>query len=157
MTERNQPAGYLIRRATEADCEAILDIHQRASMSTRDGDAEDPVLDWLQERRPEHYRADMRSQQFIVATQHEAILGFASIDITKFTVVNVFVAPENMRQGIGRALMAELERVAVDAGLDELELQAAGGAIEFYKKLGYSGEGDDPSWMEMKKKPLSGA
>ena len=157
MTERRRAAGYRIRRASDEDCDAILDIHRLASMATRDGDAEDPVLEWLRDRRPEHYLADMRTQQFVVAADGETILGFAALDVAKATVVSVFVAPESMRRGIGSAMMAELERMARDAGLDELELQAAGGAIEFYKKLGYTGESDDPSWMEKKKKPLSGA
>ena len=126
-------------------------------MASRDGDTEDPVLGWLRERQPEHYCEDMQTQEFIVAASNGVILGFASLDIAKFTVVNVFVAPENMRRGIGTAMMTELERMAVAAGLNELQLQAAGGAIEFYKKLGYTGEGDDPSWMAMKKKPLTGA
>lgn len=158
MSERIDAPGYSIRAATPVDCAAILDVHRRSSMAARDSSPDDPVGDWLSQRRPEHYRANMETQEFIVAAHGDVILGFASLDISKHTVVNVFVTPEHMRQGVGTAMLTELERMAVSAGLEEVELQAAGGAIEFYRKLGYRGRGDadDPSWLRMEK-PLARA
>jgi ribosomal protein S18 acetylase RimI-like enzyme len=50
-------------------------------------------------------------------------------------------------------LLTKLEQMAVAAGLDRVELQAAGPAIEFYRRLGYRGRGakSDSSWQEMEK------
>lgn len=55
-------------------------------------------------------------------------------------VVDLVVAPEARRRGIGRRLLAECERRARDAGRDELRitvLAANGGAHALYRSLGF--------------------
>ena len=53
------------------------------------------------------------------------------------TVRLVAIVPQYQRQGIGRAMMHALERLAADKGLTRLEVHAAPDAVAFYKKLGW--------------------
>lgn len=47
------------------------------------------------------------------------------------------VTPEVKGQGLGRQLLAELEKLAAELGVQELQLNARESAITFYEKLGY--------------------
>ncbi|MBB2720663.1 UNVERIFIED_ORG: GNAT superfamily N-acetyltransferase [Rhizobium etli] len=80
----------------------------------------------------------------------------------------VAIMPEYQRQGLGRILMSEVERLSAWHGLCRLEVHAAPDAVPFYEKLGWvmvdagkssplmgkdiqssrhgSGSGDDPSF-----------
>jgi ribosomal protein S18 acetylase RimI-like enzyme len=51
------------------------------------------------------------------------------------------VAPERRRRGLGRAMMAEAERLLREAGCPKINLQVRTtnqGVIEFYKSIGYA-------------------
>jgi ribosomal protein S18 acetylase RimI-like enzyme len=51
------------------------------------------------------------------------------------------VAPEQRRQGLGRAIMAEAERLLREAGCPKINLQVRTtnqGVLEFYKSIGYA-------------------
>jgi len=66
-------------------------------------------------------------------------------------ILRVRVHPATRRRGIGRALMAELERRAASNGLTTMHLDTATNqpaAMEFYQNLGYRevGREHQPSW-----------
>ena len=48
----------------------------------------------------------------------------------------LFVAPEVARQGVGRALIMEIESRAVDKGYKVMGLHAGTNAVKFYKACG---------------------
>ena len=49
----------------------------------------------------------------------------------------VFVRPERVRGGVGRALVARAERSALDAGRQRILLWSSLNALPFYQRLGY--------------------
>jgi predicted GNAT family N-acyltransferase len=57
-------------------------------------------------------------------------------------VERVAVVADRRGEGIGRAIMAELETTAADVGLEELELHAQLHVEEFYADLGYETTSD---------------
>ncbi len=57
-------------------------------------------------------------------------------------VRQVAVSPSAHGRGVGRALMAELERLAIAEGAEETWLHARDSAFGFYGRLGYVAEGD---------------
>src|SRR6185503_19147692 len=50
-----------------------------------------------------------------------------------------FVHPDQARQGVARAILAECEREAQEAGFHSLELMATLPGIKFYEAAGYRG------------------
>lgn len=79
-----------------------------------------------------------------VALDNERVVGTASIDRfrgdktgTKYIILTVFVRKENHKQGIGKRLIKEIEKYAVQLGIKELIIPASVYGCEFYRKLGY--------------------
>jgi GNAT superfamily N-acetyltransferase len=72
----------------------------------------------------------------------ERPVGTARLDITNKdaaigTVRLVAVLPKYQRQGIGRAMMNDLERFAATKAVRQLNVHAAQDAVTFYQKLGW--------------------
>jgi ribosomal protein S18 acetylase RimI-like enzyme len=110
---------------------------------------------WLSERTPESYREEMRRCDFVVAEDDSSVVGFGAIDVKKGEITSVYVDPGFTRRGIGSAIVRALETEASRAGLLVVTLHAAGGALDFYKKIGYSYDSPPrtpPRWATMRKK-----
>ncbi|KMO43727.1 acetyltransferase [Methylobacterium tarhaniae] len=84
---------------------------------------------------PDGIAAMIAGRQVFVAVDDERILGTASLD--GGVVRAVFVAPDAQGRGIGRALMAEIERTAQGAGVATLTLQSSLTAVGFHDRLGF--------------------
>ncbi|WP_118136533.1 GNAT family N-acetyltransferase [Oceanicella sp. SM1341] len=70
-----------------------------------------------------------------VARRSGRLVGTAALEGA--AVRSVFVAPDQHRAGVGRALMQAVEAEARRRGLDRLEVPAALPAVPFYAALGY--------------------
>ena len=79
----------------------------------------------------------------LVAHRDDDVVGCAAlrfIDAGLGEVNRVYVAPEARRQGLGRRLMAEIERLARERGLRELRLDTRSDLVEsrrLYERIGY--------------------
>ncbi len=88
----------------------------------------------------------------LIATLDDAIAGTAQLDLDGMPskrhhaeVSKVLVDPRFRRRGIARALMLEIERLAVEKGRWLLTLDTAGDAAEaLYRSLGYELAGAIP-------------
>lgn len=79
---------------------------------------------------------------FLVAEQGGAVLGYVGLMhvLDEGYISNVAVAPQQRRQGIGEALIAELTRRAADLGLAFLTLEVRASnalAIRLYEKMSF--------------------
>jgi GNAT superfamily N-acetyltransferase len=81
------------------------------------------------------------AEAFYVAMVDGAVVGTGMIDLASGRIDAVFVLPAYMGQGVGRALVDYLERLAVEAGLGEIQLESTLNAAPFYRALGFEGEG----------------
>ncbi|SFU33156.1 Acetyltransferase (GNAT) domain-containing protein [Methylobacterium sp. 174MFSha1.1] len=84
---------------------------------------------------PDGITAQIAERQVLVAMEGGRLVGTASRD--GHVVRAVFVAPDAQAGGIGRALMAAVERAAEEAGVATLTLQSSLTATGFYNRLGY--------------------
>ena len=84
---------------------------------------------------PDGIAAQIAERQVFVAMEAGRLVGTASRDGA--VVRAVFVAPDAQGGGIGRALMAAVERAAEAAGVATLTLQSSLTATGFYDRLGY--------------------
>ena len=76
-----------------------------------------------------------------VAVIDDAVVGTASFD--GLLVRTVFIDPACQGHGIGRALMADVERAAVEKGIRVLSVRSSITAEPFYAKLGFSSVRDN--------------
>ena len=135
----------LIRRAVDADLDAILEIHNAA--------IRDSLAIWTEVEvdRADRERwlaaHDRDGHPVIVAEIDGAVAGFAAYSQWRerigyrFTVENsVYVAGEYQRQGIARALMVELIALARAAGLHVMVAGIEAGntaSIALHESLGF--------------------
>lgn len=80
----------------------------------------------------------------IVALKDNKVVGTASLDKfrgdstgNKYIILTVFTKIENHNQGIGKILLNEIEKYAIEIGAKEIVIPSSIHACEFYRKLGY--------------------
>jgi GNAT superfamily N-acetyltransferase len=124
-----------IRLATTDDVGVVRELYRRSSMSN-EGDwdlfARHPdLLDW-----PGHGIDEGRTR---VAVIDDLVVGFATLSFDASTpeVEDLFVDPDWMRRGIGRALVEDLIATVRAMGRTALEVDANPHALSFYRRVGF--------------------
>ncbi len=144
------------RAATLDDAAAIRVVHLAAAKGPDSLERNNQgVLAWLDSRVPADYVHEMSTECFFVAEISGQIVGFGALHPGKEEITSVYVDPVATRRGVASALVSELEKEAIRRGITALALQAAGGALDFYKKQGYSYIAEPtkggPLWADMRK------
>lgn len=62
----------------------------------------------------------------------------ATGSIVKNEISGVFVAPNSQGKGLGKSLMIELERLAKEESIAEIEIHSSLPAKQFYQNIGYT-------------------
>jgi [ribosomal protein S18]-alanine N-acetyltransferase len=130
---------FVIRFANATDLEALIDIEQRSPEAAH----------WT---RATHMSAIADRARLVLVAEDEAnIAGFlmASKATDEWELENIAVAPERRRQGIGRALMAELISQARQAGAVEIrqEIRASNLAAQSLgRSAGFQRDGRRPAY-----------
>jgi len=144
-----------LRHAIEADCPEIYRIQVAAVRGLPGGtQGKEGIEQWLATREPAVYAKAMEHDLFVVAEAAGVLLGWGALNVDKQEITNVFVDPPQHRRGVGTAIIRMLEDRAREAGLDTVQLQATGTAIDFYLATGYRADPPVQSgaeWALMKK------
>jgi ribosomal protein S18 acetylase RimI-like enzyme len=124
-----------IRAFDPADEPAVIALWQRCGL-TRPWN--DPAKDI---RRKLAVRPDL----FLVGTIDGAVVAtvMAGYEGHRGWINYLAVSPDCQRRGLGRAIMAEAERLLRAAGCPKINLQVRAtndGVIEFYRRIGYAVE-----------------
>jgi GNAT superfamily N-acetyltransferase len=130
-----------IRKATADDAAASFAIRREAIRAQCGGHYPAADLEvWTAGAMSETF-ARRVAEMFYVATVDTTVIGTGMIDLAKGKIDAVFVLPEYMGHGVGRAMVEYLERLAVETGLGEIRLESTLNAAPFYRALGFEGEG----------------
>ncbi len=132
-----------IRPAEERDIDAIFDLIRGLAAYEKLSDRVTGNTELLRS----HLFGDRPYAEAIVAELGDLSVGFAlffhnySTFLTKpgLYLEDVFVRPEYRRQGVGKALLSTVAKIAVDRGCERLEwsvLEWNQNAIEFYQSRG---------------------
>jgi GNAT superfamily N-acetyltransferase len=84
---------------------------------------------------PERLWAELSAHACLVCEQAGRVVGLGCLAGDELK--RLYVDPEQQGQDIGRALVAELERLARARSLDRLHLQSSPEAVPFWAALGY--------------------
>ena len=133
------------RPATDADVDAAVDVLRRSITELCRADhRDDPesLARWLANKTPARLRDWLAKPTLhtIVAEREGSVCGVGMLGADG-TLHLCYVHPDHIRCGVGRQLVAALERHARDAGLERVTLDATITAVEFYEALGYRSEG----------------
>ncbi len=119
-------AGVLIRAAEPADLDQVRDVFRRAALSN-DGDQATLLA------HPE--ALELSGPASRVAVVEGRVVGFATLVGTELE--DLFVDPDWMGHGIGRALVVDAIAVARAQGLGRIDVTANPHALGFYEKVGF--------------------
>lgn len=139
LRENFQPMNYQIRNAEPSDFDAIFNlISQLAAFEQAADQVSNSVNQMLQEK--DYFQA------LVVESDSKQIIGFALFFFAYYTWVgkslyldDLFVLPEYRSNGIGKALLSELQSIARTENCKRIRWQVLDWntpAIEFYKSLG---------------------
>ena len=149
---------YLIRPARRDDAGSISRVIVSALRATNAKDYSEAVIARIEQGFSPAAVSDLLVRRIMfVAVIDDAVVGTASFDGR--LVRTVFIDPAYQGRGIGRALMAEVERAAVERGIQVLTVRSSITAEPFYTKLGFSAVRDNYHGEErtiVMERPLSG-
>jgi len=122
----------LIRVAVPADLDALRDLFRRSSLSNEDDRAS--LLAHPEALVFSGLAVDEGRTRVAVADGR--IVGFATL-LADGELEDLFVDPDWMRRGIGRALVLDSVAAARAQGLKRIEVTANGQALPFYESVGF--------------------
>jgi len=134
-----------IRRAKPDESEALTALAHAAKRHW------DYPQDWI-----DSWKSDLTltpefiaNNEVFVAIIDEAIAGCCAIVVadTIAELEHMWIYPEQMGKGVGRALFEHTSRRAVQLGFSELELSADPNAEAFYERMGAKRIGEIPADM----------
>ncbi|MDA9508554.1 acetyltransferase [Bradyrhizobium sp. CCBAU 11386] len=126
-----------IRPARDDDADDISGVILRALRETNAKDYTDEIIERVERSfSPDAVRELIGKRTVFVAILGGRVVGTASLDGS--VVRTVFVAPDVQARGIGKLLMAEIERTARDRDISALTVPSSITAEAFYAKLGFN-------------------
>lgn len=136
-----RPLDVTIRAADSADAASAVEVIgasiAKLCADDHDGDPETLRL-WLEGKTERDFARwlDDPEVSLVVAERQSEPLGVGSLH-SSGQIRLLYVRPEAQGRGVGRLLLAELERRARSLDLDELSLDSSAGARAFYQRHGY--------------------
>jgi GNAT superfamily N-acetyltransferase len=125
-----------IRRAGDDDAGAISAVILRALRQTNAADYAPEIIERIARSfTPDAVRQLIGTRTVFVAAIGDRLAGTASLDGS--VVRTVFVAPDVQARGVGRLLMAEIERTARERSIARLTVPSSITAENFYARLGF--------------------
>jgi GNAT superfamily N-acetyltransferase len=125
-----------IRDATSGEMTTLREVYRRASLSNN-GDRPNLLA------HPEYLELSdqgVRDGRTRVADASGRVIGFATWlgigDVTE--IEDLFVDPDWMRRGVGRALVADLVALARQRGVRRVEVTGNPHARAFYERVGFT-------------------
>lgn len=140
MSTSKETDGHALtfRVADPSDIDNLWAMRTRAARVQCAGHYPPQKLDaWLSCPPSDGFRGHLSRGHAIVGEVGTTLVGYTIIDAGAQELEALFVAPEYFRQGYGRELLAEAERLAMALDIEMLSLSAALNAIGFYRAHGY--------------------
>ncbi|MBB4259159.1 MULTISPECIES: GNAT family N-acetyltransferase [unclassified Bradyrhizobium] len=125
-----------IRPAREDDADGISEVILHALRETNAKDHTDAIIERVgRSFSPDAVRQLIGKRTVFVAAIGSRIIGTASLDGS--VVRTVFVEPDVQTRGVGKRLMAEVERAARERNVSALTVPSSVTAEGFYARLGF--------------------
>jgi GNAT superfamily N-acetyltransferase len=134
-----------IRALRPGEARTFLQIHARSIRGLAAGHYPADVIEaWTVPLTDESVRAFIDNPdneiRLIAELDGEAV-GLGALVVESSELRACYVVPEGSRKGVGTALVARIEHLARENGLERLELLASVNAEPFYASLGYENHG----------------
>src|SRR5690349_6563092 len=127
-----------IRPAKHVDAPAICAMHiDSIRRSCAKDYTPEQIEAWAGRKVPADYTRGLDVGETIVVAEAQGhVVGFGSMRAN--CIRGMYIAPEFQRRGVGRQLLAELERLARLGGFENLRLESTFNALPFYSSQGFA-------------------
>ena len=137
-----------VRPMEAVEARRFLDIHHESVRGLAANDYTAAVIEaWaplpITDERLRHFLENRDAEIRLVAELDGEPVGIGAIVVSSSELRACYVLPGAARRGVGTAIVAEIERIARDCGLNELHLESSVTAEPFYAALGYDVERRD--------------
>lgn len=129
-----------IRPARSSDVPAVRSLHAAAIEAFGPEAYDDEaVAAWATSEEDDHPLDGLDDPDVygVVAERAGELAGFGRLDVDNAEVTGVYVHPDHAREGVGSALLSNLEGYARGVGLSNVRLWASLNAVGFYERAGY--------------------
>jgi putative acetyltransferase len=134
---------FTIRKAKQEDKEPIWRVHVKAIRETCVSHYSQEVIRiWAERLQPEKYADAIRRNEFFVAEEDGAVVGFGELDQAGGEIQGLYVSPDVASRGVGKKLLHTLEERARAFGLESLYLTSSLNAVGFYERAGFKSLGE---------------
>lgn len=134
--KQNMKANFIIRAAQQSDCVELKDLFQNTvRVINRRDYSQEEVEDWAScGNNLSEIRKMIDDHYFIVAVDRQSqIVGFSSITSQGY-LHSMFVHKDFQGKGIATALLNEIERYAIAAGMVRITSEVSRTARPFFEK-----------------------
>ncbi|MBV1811703.1 GNAT family N-acetyltransferase [Pseudomonas viridiflava] len=147
-----------IRHAFRSDAQAAFDIrYQAIRHQCKAVYSASQITDWTDVPLTDKYRTWVEND-YHVAIVDGAPVATGLINFQTGELEALFVLPAFMGQGIGKRMLVYLEKLAREAGLTEVYLEATLNAEGFYQRCGFIGSAqavyESPSGLKLACVPM---
>lgn len=100
--------------------------------------------------------AFITAHETFVAREDNRILGFAALsrEVGRLFLEDLWVRPEEMGRGVGRALFRRAQQRARVLGFDTIEIETDPNAAEFYERMGATRVGTNATMIDGRRREL---
>jgi putative acetyltransferase len=152
----------VVRRARPADVGSIAAVHAASVRGLAADSYDDRQIASWSDSEAADFSIPPEGVHVVVAESHCAgdparaddpdapdggVVGFGAVDLQSGEVRAVYVHPDHAGEGVGSAILRELEGRARDEGLADLHLTASLTAVPFYERHGW--ESTEPTAYEL--------
>ncbi|MDD5704528.1 MAG: GNAT family N-acetyltransferase [Kiritimatiellae bacterium] len=126
-----------VRKAKMEEAQKIMDLHCDTVQRVNSRDyTEEQIKAWLGVRKIEITQGMIRDGQFYVAVDDtDRVLGIGSIKGN--VLFGLYVSADHQGEGIGTALLDQMEKDAARVGITQIETESTLTAEGFYKRHRY--------------------
>jgi putative acetyltransferase len=126
-----------IRKARIEEAQSVIDLHSDTVRRINSRDYSAKQIDmWLGKRKVEITEAMIAGGEYYVAADEQGrILGAGHMKEKKIT--GLYVSADHQREGIGSAILGQMEKDALANGAEMMEIDSTLTAAPFYQYKGY--------------------
>jgi putative acetyltransferase len=127
-----------VRRARIEEAQVIVDLQVDTIRRINSRDySEEQINAWLRHRRVDHFEWLISHGHCYVCLddREDNIVGMGTIRGNE--VLQLFASADRQRQGIGSAILRQMEECALLQGFETVELDSSLSAVGFYERRGY--------------------
>jgi len=128
----------IIRQAIKDDLAAMSFLRHEAILETnQQAYSQQQLLQWSRVQPTKRTRTRITDGCVLIGTSRGQIVASNSLDLDQAEMVGLFISPAFQGQGLGRRMVGEIERLAIQFGMTQLRVEAASPAIGFYRHCDY--------------------